>query len=208
MQVVVDIAGKNFGDLGVFSAAGDDDVGILFIVADILIEHRFYGGHVLIRDAVNVPSAFDNVALDSAQKTDIGFHVHVQTEVHLIAQALIIESVNALKNNDIMGLEVFIGLVSAAVPRIVIPFSGYSLPIQERGDIPENEIVIKDTRLIEIEMTAFLEGHIRMIKVIGVLIDNENTFIDHGSEFLGKSRFTASACTADSNKQHRQSSFL
>ncbi len=127
MKVIVDISGEDLRNLCVLSAAGDDDVGILFVIADVLVKHGLDSRDVLGGDVVDLTTTFIDIALDAAKQTDIRFDVHIELKIHHRAETRIIERMDAFHDDDVVRLKVFASHICAAVVRIIIALFGDAL---------------------------------------------------------------------------------
>ena len=77
VEVVVDISGEDFGDFRIFSAACNNHVSILLVVADVLVKHGLDGRHILRGDVVDLATALIDVSLNASEQADIRFNVHI-----------------------------------------------------------------------------------------------------------------------------------
>ena len=101
MQVIVDVAGEDFIDFSVLSAACDDYISILFVITDELVKHGLDGSQILRRNVINGTSTLVDIALNSAQQADIGIDADIELEIHHVAKASVIEGVNAFHDDHI-----------------------------------------------------------------------------------------------------------
>lgn len=109
---------------------------------------------------------------------------------------------DALDDDDVVRLQIFARHVCAAMVRIIVALFGNAPAFQQILHIFQQLIVIKDRRFVIVEQTALLKAQIRMILIIGVLIDNQDAFVDHRCQLLGQRGLSAAARAADSDKKH------
>ena len=203
VEVVVDISGEDFGDFRIFSAACNNHISILLVVADVLVKHGLDSRHVLRGDVVDLATALIDVSLNASEQSDIRFNVHIELEIHHGTKAGIIESVNTFHDDDIMRFKIFAGQIGAAVMRIIITLLRNTLTFQQAVHIRKQQVMVENGRLIVVQQAAFFKAQVRMVFIVGILIDDEDAFVDHGCKFFCQGGFSAAACAANANKQHR-----
>lgn len=79
---------------------------------------------------------------------------------------------DALDDDDVVRLQIFARHVCTAMVRIIVALFGNAPAFQQILHIFQQLIVIKDRRFVIVEQAALLKAQIRMILIIGVLIDN------------------------------------
>ena len=84
----------------------------------------------------------------------------------------------------------------------LVRLAGDGLPGDELFHILQKQIVIKDLRLVIVELAALLKGQMGMILVVAVVVDHRAVRADGVSQFIGQSAFAAAACAADTDNDH------
>ena len=92
--------------------------------------------------------------------------------------------------------------VAAAMLHIVVALCGDGPPLAQRKQIVAQRIVLEGVRLIIIDARALLKGHVRMILIIGILLQINAFLVKSGFQFPRKRGFAASACAADADDKH------
>ena len=177
VKVIVDISCKNLRDFRILSAACNNHVSILLVVADILVKHRFDSCHVLRGNVVNLATALIDISLNASEQADVRFNMHVELEIHHGAQAGIIESMDSFHDDDIVRLKIFTGYIRTAVMRIIIAFFGNTLPLQQAVHIGKQQIVVENRRLVVVQQAAIFKAQVRMVFIVSILIDDEDAFV-------------------------------
>ena len=157
---------------------------MLRIIADVLLIHGLDGGQILARNAVDFAAALGDVPLHAAQQADIGIDLHKQLEIQQIADAGIIERMDAFEDHHIAGNDRRERILPAVLG-IIIPFFEDGTPFGERFEILIQQIVIIDFRVIVIDARPVLQLQVGMILIIGILMNQGIHGIDIMCGLLG-----------------------
>ena len=184
---------------GVVAAVGDDDVGKLLGGLYEFVVHGFEHVAVFGDEHFEGMAALGYVAHDDAQEALVGFGIYVNLQVHLVAQALVVERHNAFDDNHVARLHVNrFGQARAGDIRIGGLLNGP--PRLEFLNLVRQKRPLKRIGMVKVGQFAHGQGQFGLVIIIGVLRDDGhgplgqtlNDFADYG----GLSR-TRSAC--DSN---------
>lgn len=188
-----------------FSASGDDQVGVLDVIADVLLVHRLHGRQILLGNTVDFAPALHNIALHAAQKADVRVHADENAEIHHRAQTLVVKRVNALNDHRLRGFNHFPAHVRAAMLRVVVGLAGNRATLGQQLHVIQKLIVLEHTRLVVVNLRALLKREIRMVAIIRVLIDQHHASGNFAGQILRQRGLPAAARAADSDQKHRRS---
>ena len=152
-------------------------------------------------NAVDFPGALLDVPLNAAQQANVRLHVHVQLQVHQLAQPLVVEAVDALQNQHLPGINQLLG-VGAAVQGVVILLAGDGLPGHEGFHILQKQVVVENAGFVVVQQGALLKGQVGMVAVVCVLLQYKAAVAQLLMKALRQGGLAAAAGAADTDEQH------
>lgn len=138
---------------------------------------------------------------DAPQQADVRLHAHVQLQKHQLAQALVVEHVDTLDDQNLRRVDQLVGIVPAVIG-VIVTLAGNGLARHEGLHVLQKEVMVENFRFIVIELLAFLQRQAGMIAIVAIVVDDRGAWADGAAEFLCQSAFSAAACAADADDQH------
>ena len=137
------------------SAFGDDDVGVFLRRFDELLVHGFDGRGVLRDDRLHRATAFADVAQDTPRQPNVRIGVHIDLDIHQVAQLPVLEDQDAVHDNHLRRLDQH-GFRQPVVvhERVHRVFDRYVL--LERLDMVHHHLRVERLRMVVVEFRALL----------------------------------------------------
>ena len=114
---------------------------------------------------------------DTPQQADLRLHAHVQLQKHQLAQAFIVEHVDALDDQHFRGIDQLVR-ISPAVIGVIVPLAGDGLARHEGLHVLQKEVMVENFRFIVIELLAFLQRQAGMIAIVAIMVDDRGAWAD------------------------------
>ena len=154
-------------DRGLVRALGDDDVGVLLGGCDELFVHRFDRVEVLLDDALEVATAFDDVPLNAPDDPDVGVGLDVEPQVQHLVYLLVGEREDPLEDDHVRGFDPD-RLVGPVVDLEVVGRHLDGLALEQRRELPPEEVPLKRGGVVVVDVLALFERQVALIFVVVV----------------------------------------
>ena len=96
--------GEDIHNARVFASVGDDEICIVYVIADILFIHRFDRIQILAVNALHASTTVSNIPLDTAQETDVWIDLNKDLKVQHVPNVWIVKDMDSLEQNHVCGL--------------------------------------------------------------------------------------------------------
>ena len=167
----------------------------------MLFVHRLHRFKVLLVHAFDGAAAVAQIPLHAAQQAHVRVHLDVHLEIQQVAHFRVVEHVDALQQHHVRRLDQPAG-IAAPVLGVVVFLGGDGLAAAQLHQILPQHVVLEDFRLVIVQMGALLERHVRVILVVGILLDVHAGLLQPRCQRLCQRGFAAAAGPADTDDQH------
>ncbi len=171
----------------VVPATGKDDVGVPFRWLYELEVHGLDVGFVMFQGLLVASAPLFCIAANDPRQAVIGIRIHVNPQVHPLAQPDIGHDQDSLHDNDGLG-KYGNGLFRPGTGNIIVDGHFNRLPRFQYFQVFDEEVELNRRRVVEIDFQLLLRGEVTIVLVIGVLGDDGyrifwqpfDDLVDHG----------------------------
>ena len=192
---MADVGFHDVYGLAVGASLGDDEVGKALGGLYELLVHGLQHVQIAVDDHLRGASALHGVAQDVADKSHVGISVHIDLQVHKVAQVLAVQCHDTLNDDDFAGFHVH-GLGQTVGGDVVVGGLFYGLALAQVVQLAAKQVPVECIGVVIVDEPALFHGQMRVVVVVRILRNHRHILAleclhylsDHGG--LSASRAT------------------